>query len=204
MATHSSILAWRILWTEEPGGLPTIHGVAKSQTQLEWLCRQAVFCNLKGYLWRIQDVDVSNKLGLGRSLSSWTAPIPVFRQEGASFPWRWHAVGPESFSGVPSASSSSLRCLSPLGFAFKSYFAVQAAGMSGVSEYSSASDHPFKQRWLQEIAVVQGGCHNTQRLKPACAIHGLIEVITRGKSRWNRRNLPTGAVSQRLSFRVWS
>ena len=22
MATHSSILAWRILWTEEPGGLP--------------------------------------------------------------------------------------------------------------------------------------------------------------------------------------
>ena len=22
MATHSSILAWEILWTEEPGGLP--------------------------------------------------------------------------------------------------------------------------------------------------------------------------------------
>ena len=31
MATHSSVLAWRISWTEEPGGL---HGVAKSQTQL--------------------------------------------------------------------------------------------------------------------------------------------------------------------------
>ena len=31
MAIHSSILAWKILWTEEPGGL---HGVAKSQTQL--------------------------------------------------------------------------------------------------------------------------------------------------------------------------
>ena len=28
---HSSILAWRIPWTEEPGGLPR---VAKSQTQL--------------------------------------------------------------------------------------------------------------------------------------------------------------------------
>ena len=26
MATHSSILAWRILWTEEPGGLPFIDG----------------------------------------------------------------------------------------------------------------------------------------------------------------------------------
>ena len=31
MATHSSILVWRILWTEEPGGL---HGVGKSWTQL--------------------------------------------------------------------------------------------------------------------------------------------------------------------------
>ena len=33
MATHSSILAWRILWTEEPGGLRS-NGVAKSQTRL--------------------------------------------------------------------------------------------------------------------------------------------------------------------------
>ena len=31
MATYFSILAWRISWTEDPGGL---HGVAKSQTQL--------------------------------------------------------------------------------------------------------------------------------------------------------------------------
>ena len=31
MATHSSILAWRIPWTEEPGGLRSM-GVAKSQT----------------------------------------------------------------------------------------------------------------------------------------------------------------------------
>ena len=30
IATHSSILAWRIPWTEEPGGL--VHGVAKSRT----------------------------------------------------------------------------------------------------------------------------------------------------------------------------
>ena len=33
-ATHSSILAWEIPWTEEPGGLHTVHEVAKSQTQL--------------------------------------------------------------------------------------------------------------------------------------------------------------------------
>ena len=31
MATHSSILAWRIPWTEEPGA--TVHGVTQSQTQ---------------------------------------------------------------------------------------------------------------------------------------------------------------------------
>ena len=30
MATHSSILAWRIPWTEEPGG--TVLGVTKSWT----------------------------------------------------------------------------------------------------------------------------------------------------------------------------
>ena len=32
-ATHSSILAWRIPWTEEPGGLQSM-GVTKSRTQL--------------------------------------------------------------------------------------------------------------------------------------------------------------------------
>ena len=32
-ATHSSILAWEIPWTEEPGGLQSI-GSQKSQTQL--------------------------------------------------------------------------------------------------------------------------------------------------------------------------
>ena len=33
MAAHSSTLAWRIPWREEPGGLQ-VHGVAKSRTQL--------------------------------------------------------------------------------------------------------------------------------------------------------------------------
>ena len=36
MATHSSILAWRIPWTEEPGGA-TVHRVAKSWTRLKQL-----------------------------------------------------------------------------------------------------------------------------------------------------------------------
>ena len=33
MATHSSILAWRILWTEEPGGLQSL-GLQKNQIWL--------------------------------------------------------------------------------------------------------------------------------------------------------------------------
>ena len=33
MAPHSSTLAWKIPWTEDPGGLP-VHGVAKSWTLL--------------------------------------------------------------------------------------------------------------------------------------------------------------------------
>ena len=43
MATHSSILAWRIPWTEEPGGLQSI-SITKSQTQLKWLSKH-VLCN---------------------------------------------------------------------------------------------------------------------------------------------------------------
>ena len=35
LATHCSILAWRIPWTEEPGG--TVHRVAQSQTRLKGL-----------------------------------------------------------------------------------------------------------------------------------------------------------------------
>ena len=34
METHSSILAWRILWTQEPGGLQSI-GVARVGYDLE-------------------------------------------------------------------------------------------------------------------------------------------------------------------------
>ena len=38
-AAHSSILAWRIPWTEEPGGL--VHRVTKSWTPLKQLSTHA-------------------------------------------------------------------------------------------------------------------------------------------------------------------
>ena len=34
MASHSSILAWRSPWTEEPGEWSAVHGVTKNQTRL--------------------------------------------------------------------------------------------------------------------------------------------------------------------------
>ena len=33
MATHSSILAWEILWTEEPGGLQSMGGKGSDMTE---------------------------------------------------------------------------------------------------------------------------------------------------------------------------
>ena len=36
MATHSSILAWEMAWTEEPGRLHTVNGVAE-----EWVVTKA-------------------------------------------------------------------------------------------------------------------------------------------------------------------
>ena len=40
MATHSSILAWRISWTEKPGRL--VYGVARSRTQLKRLSMHTI------------------------------------------------------------------------------------------------------------------------------------------------------------------
>ena len=34
MVPHSSTLAWKIPWTEEPGGLYVVHGVAEGWTRL--------------------------------------------------------------------------------------------------------------------------------------------------------------------------
>ena len=49
MATHSSIFAWRIPWTEEPGGLQS-NQISKSQTRLS---------KTKQYVW----LELQYKLG---------------------------------------------------------------------------------------------------------------------------------------------
>ena len=43
MATHSSVLAWRIPGMGEPGGLPAVYGVAQSRTRLSDLAGRCLF-----------------------------------------------------------------------------------------------------------------------------------------------------------------
>ena len=54
MVTHSSILAWRIPWTEEPAGLLR---VLKSWTQLKQLSMHAYI-----YIYLIKKLAVENSL----------------------------------------------------------------------------------------------------------------------------------------------
>ena len=59
MATHSSVLAWRIPGTEEPGGLPS-NGVAQSRTLLKWLNR----AEYSLIVFKLKNVNLFKKKGL--------------------------------------------------------------------------------------------------------------------------------------------
>ena len=52
MATHSSILAWKIPWTEEPTWWATIHGVTMSQAQLNVCAHDISICSLSNFSMR--------------------------------------------------------------------------------------------------------------------------------------------------------
>ena len=52
MATHSSILAWRIPWTEEPGGLQSIGSKKRDTTEVtEHAHIQSYFKISRGLSW---------------------------------------------------------------------------------------------------------------------------------------------------------
>ena len=51
MATHPSILAWRIPWTEEPGGLQSIGSQRVGHDQSDLACTQGLFHTLKTVYW---------------------------------------------------------------------------------------------------------------------------------------------------------
>ena len=51
--THSSILAWRIPWTEESGGLQS-HEVTKSQTRLKRLSTHSTLVNITSVVYHLK------------------------------------------------------------------------------------------------------------------------------------------------------
>ena len=64
MATQSSILAWRILWTEVPGRLQSI-SVTQNQTHLKWLSTQTqlyyIFYFFTYVMWKYSNIFSSQK-----------------------------------------------------------------------------------------------------------------------------------------------
>ena len=49
MATHSSVLVWRIPGTGEPGGLPDVYGVSQSRTRLKRLSSSSSSICIKNF-----------------------------------------------------------------------------------------------------------------------------------------------------------
>ena len=68
MATHSSILAWRIPWTEEPGGLQSMG--LQTQTQLNQFSMYA--CTYRA---------LSLELPLGKNWKLWMNTSAVYEEE---------------------------------------------------------------------------------------------------------------------------
>ena len=77
MATHSSVLAWRIPWTEEPGGLQSIGHKQLDTTEVTYLPHRANSdmndCRFIWKLWRSEIVNdifkVSKELSTHNSIA---------------------------------------------------------------------------------------------------------------------------------------
>ena len=62
MAPHSSTLAWKIPWIEEPGGPQSMHGVTQSRTRLKRLSSSSCFVETPdplptGKMWVVFDLS---------------------------------------------------------------------------------------------------------------------------------------------------
>ena len=79
MAAHSSIPAWRILWTEEPGGLLSIG--LQSRTRLKWLSMHACIGEGNGNPFQ------SSCLGNPRDRGAWWAAVYGVAQSQTQLKW---------------------------------------------------------------------------------------------------------------------
>ena len=67
MAIHSSIFAWRIPWTEEPGGA-TVHRVTRSQAQLKCLSTHTHMVHIKVTFSVFYRLYYATELGLKKTV----------------------------------------------------------------------------------------------------------------------------------------
>ena len=75
MATHSSILAWRILWTEEPGGLQSIGLQRAGHNWSDSACTHMAPMGLMGLTWIVSDYTVLQKeMATHSSILAWRTP----------------------------------------------------------------------------------------------------------------------------------
>ena len=73
MATHSVILAWKIPWTEEPGGLQSI---GSQRVGHDWVTKPPPYVYMDIYWWRMHLAMQRQKTGVW----SWVGKIPCRRK----------------------------------------------------------------------------------------------------------------------------
>ena len=95
MAPHSSILAWKIPWTEEPGRLHAVHGVAKSGT------RQSDFT----FTFHFHALE--KEMATQSSTLAWR--IPGMEEPGGLPPLGSHRVGDDSSNLAAAAQTNKHR-----------------------------------------------------------------------------------------------
>ena len=119
MATHSSTLAWRIPWMEEPGGL--VYGVAKSWTRLSDALLSLLFssatvaqkqpCEVKvtqSYMTLCDPMDCTVHGILQARILEWVA-FPFSR--GSSQPRNLPALQAHSLPAEPPGKSKHRQCI---------------------------------------------------------------------------------------------
>ena len=66
MATHSSILAWKISWAEEPGAVVVYVNTRLCVWHVHVLMLTEIFANIKDYLTHL----IKEKLNMGRNIGN--------------------------------------------------------------------------------------------------------------------------------------
>ena len=70
MATHSSVLAWKIPWMEEPGGLQSMR---LQRVRHNWATNSPSYLYLHVSFWKIQELNCNNLRGW--EVSNWWGKI---------------------------------------------------------------------------------------------------------------------------------